>query len=255
MPARTIDHSAVPTTTKPRYCRVVVAAADDVEHHDEDQRRRERLGHRVDEEQERVGPVRLHLPAEADRRSGTPRHVSPDPRASARDRVEAAPLGRLEAGAVDGRRSVRRPRSLPSHRQAAFAARHPLERRSIQRAASEEHDGHRHEDQRLDLGRRRADRERRDPTKASWRIASRPTASGIVARASAPIKPEARDREVEPATRSTPARSKQLGQLERLAAPHQEQAGQIIPSPYRAARVSRKTATSRNHCSTSNVTP
>ncbi len=43
-----------------------LALGDDLDHHDQDHRRGERLGDRVDGEEERVRPVRLDRPAQAD---------------------------------------------------------------------------------------------------------------------------------------------------------------------------------------------
>ena len=168
--------SAVPTTTKARYCGVR-AAADDVEHHDEDQRRRHRLGDRVDEEQERVGPVGLHLPAEPGRRPEAAPVV-----ARALDRGvrggskpphsgEARPRGRAPAprrAGITAIGSTGGPRGGPSA---------PSRRASSGRPAGRPR--HRDEDERLDLGRRRPERagpSRRRPAGASRR-ARRPAGS------------------------------------------------------------------------------
>ncbi len=91
-PERAADHDERPIVG-------AGAAADHVEHDDEDQGRRQGLGDRVDEEQERVRPVRLHLPAETD--GGQEASPDVDPAAAARSGVvEPAPLGRGEAGRV-----------------------------------------------------------------------------------------------------------------------------------------------------------
>ena len=172
--------------------RRVGAAADDVEHHDEDQRGRQRLGDRVDEEQHRVGPVGLHLPAEAGRGPERPPVVARRPglgRGAGRSRPTRASRGRRggRASTVGARHGA----SLPAHRQAAFLAGHPLERPEHPAGARR---GRRRSSRPGSAPRPRAAACRSgtsDPTKASWRIASRPTASGIVARASAPMKPEA----------------------------------------------------------------
>ena len=82
-----------------------LAAGDDLEHHHQDQGRGERLGERVDGEQERVGPVRLDRPAEADGGAEAP------------PRVGAASMPRTGA----------RGRSLPSQRQASLAPGEVLE--------------------------------------------------------------------------------------------------------------------------------
>ncbi len=71
--------------------------ADHLEHHDEDQSGADRLGHRVDEEQQRVGPVRLHRPAEPDRGREAPPGLTRAPGLRPR-RVETAQ-------AVDDRRA------------------------------------------------------------------------------------------------------------------------------------------------------
>ncbi len=131
-------------------------AADDVEDDDEDQRGRHGLRDRVDEEEERVRPVRLHLPAEL------------------RGRPEArptAPARRGPAPASDRSRPTRATRDPGAGRGSTASARHchRIDRRPSRRARllhraqhpagrDEEDDGHRDEDERLHLRRRRAER-------------------------------------------------------------------------------------------------
>ena len=144
-----------PDDDEAAVCRVV-AAADDLEHDDEDQRGRDRLRHRVDEEQERVGPVRLHLPAEADRGPEAAPRLAGAAASSVRDGSKPPhsgdPRPARRAGAVVAGGHCHRIERRPSRRAIRSSA------ASIQRAASSEDDGHRDEDQRLDLRRRRAER-------------------------------------------------------------------------------------------------
>ena len=99
MPTVTNDHSARTNDHERLRSGIGPTAADDVDHEDEDQCARDRLGHGVDEEQERVCPVGLHDPAEADGRLEL-RHVGrPRQRHRAARRQRARHDGHLERGA------------------------------------------------------------------------------------------------------------------------------------------------------------
>src|SRR4029079_11185140 len=163
------------------------APADDIEHHDEDQGRRERLRDRIDEEQEGVGPVRLHLPAEADGDGEAPAQVGPAAGAGP-GRIEPAPAGGAETveGWRGGRRAVgghcQRTESAPSRRaRRSSTARHQRLRTRktttmpTRIAASIAGGG-------VPMG-------YAAPAKASWRIASSPTASGRMLIATEPRTP------------------------------------------------------------------
>ena len=96
-----------------RYSGSRAAAADDLEHDHQDQHRGDRLGDRVDEEQERVGPVGLDRPAQARPRCGScaaRRGALPcGGRGGARARRRAGRVGVLAVTAAHAPRTVSRP--------------------------------------------------------------------------------------------------------------------------------------------------
>ena len=237
-PERAADHDERPVVG-------AGAAADHVEHDDEDQGRRQGLGDRVDEEQERVRPVRLHLPAEPDGGQEAPPDV--DPAAAARPGVsnpphsgEARPAasGRRAGSAAvigRGRRVGRRPHGGPhvgAHCQRT-------DRRPSARASARGRGGSRRtgrgrrrpspQDQRLDRGAGRPDRV---GGVGEGELAHRVEADGKRQDADRDRAQDAEpgDREVQ-AGHEVDRLDEELGQVPRLAAPHQEQAGEHHPEP------------------------
>ena len=204
----------------------ILVARDDAQHHDEDERRRDRLRDRVDEEQERVRPVGLHLPAEADRRA-EPAPGRSGSRIRGARRVEAAPLRRGEAGR-SRRVTVRRPG--PQRRgHCQRTERLPTRRARRSRAASMTRANSvnpiviamRMRD--LDLDGRRPGRERRaDEGELAHRI--EPDRQRDRRDREGAEQPQAHDREVE-AGHEVDRLDEQLVELERLTAPHEVEPG------------------------------
>ena len=106
---------------------------------------RDRLGDGIDEEQDRIGPVRLHLPAEAGRYG-----EAAQGRRMRRGRIVLAGSNPPHAGAPSpsiGASEV----VTASAPRAALPGGRAVRGRRVQRASQQEDDGHRDEDQRLDL--------------------------------------------------------------------------------------------------------
>ena len=225
------------------------ARADDLDHHDQQQQRRDRLGDGVDHEQDRVGPVGLHAPAEQERRPQAAAWCRRRPRPSARAGSNGV---RVEHEAGRGRR---RARSLPADRQAAADC-GPSAR----------------------CGGSSSARVTPNTTVIATRISASTSGGGVPVMYGWPgehqlahrVQPDGErdrrdreraeraeppDREVEARTRSTRARSRGCVMWNASRPHRRNRLASIMPRPYSADSVRANTTITRSHCSTLNVTP
>ena len=189
------------------------AVADHVDHEHEDEHAEQRLGDRVDGEDERVGPVGLHEPAEAGRGPEGPPLVAPrrpTVRAGSNDRAGPA-MGSTAIGPSGGRRAGRAARA-----RRASSARAPMKTTVMTTRIAP----------RPPAAACRPARVRRRTRAGASRRG--PTASGRIEIARPPTKPSRPTGKLRPG-HEVDRLDGELGQVIRLAAPGQEQAGQHHP--------------------------